>query len=501
MPNEKYKSSKYNHFVPTNEGQVLAFNALSCGLGQMDKESYGIYQRIVNGEITDYTQIPQDLFEKLKDGNFIIPDTTDEIQKLKVANWSARFTNQGFGLTIIPTLQCNFACDYCFEPGTSDNRNDPKRRLMTPEVQNGLVEVVKSMLPQGTLLGITWYGGEPLLGLEVMESLTKRFKEICEEKKAKYSAGIITNGYLLMPEVVNKLTHLGISFAQVTIDGPEEIHNQRRPLVNKGPTYQTIMENLKSIPEDIPFSLAIRVNVDDRNRKHTFQLLEELKKHNLHNRKNISVYFSRVVAYTSSCKDIGEHCIVAREFALEELELYKEAIGLGFKLRYYPVVLVGNCGAVKTNSFVVEPDGALHLCWNTVGRDKMKVGNIENSSVKLNDTYYKWLSCSPFDKKGCENCSILPLCMSGCPYTSIYPSETLSKDKSNCVTWKYNLKEMIQFYVEAKKLGLFVPPKRIAEKTEQGKPKDNNERENYISKLPPYNKQAAEIKKLAQHKQ
>lgn len=66
MPKEIYKASRYNHFVPTNEGKVLAFNALSCGLGQMEKENYEIYQKIVNGEITDYTQVPQDLFEKLK---------------------------------------------------------------------------------------------------------------------------------------------------------------------------------------------------------------------------------------------------------------------------------------------------------------------------------------------------------------------------------------------------------------------------------------------------
>lgn len=372
-------------------------------------------------------------------------------------------------MSIIPTLECNFACDYCYEPGNPDITRNPKRKLMGQEVQDGLVEMIKSMLPQGTTFSVAWYGGEPLLGLEVIGSLTERFKKVCEEKKAKYFGVIVTNGYLLTPEVVEELTKLNVMSCQVTIDGPEEIHNQRRPLVGKGPTYHTIINNLERIPENIPFSISIRVNVDNRNGEHIAGLLEDLKKHSLHNRKNINIYFSRVVAPTSSCKDIGEHCIAAREFAIEELEFYKEAIRLGFKLTHYPATKIGSCGAVRPNSFVVEPDGALHVCWNTVGREEMKIGTIENSSAKLNDRYYTWLSWSPFQKKGCENCSTLPLCMGSCPYMSIYNSETVSKDKGNCVIWKYNLKEMMQFYVEAKELGLFIPPKKMVEKGHAGK--------------------------------
>jgi hypothetical protein len=101
----KYKPSRYNYFVPTDNDNVLAFNALSCGLGQMDKESYQIYQRIVNEEITSYSLVPEDLFEKLKRGNFLIPETSDEVQKLKANHYIARFSNQGLGLTIIPTLE------------------------------------------------------------------------------------------------------------------------------------------------------------------------------------------------------------------------------------------------------------------------------------------------------------------------------------------------------------------------------------------------------------
>ena len=62
-------------------------------------------------------------------------------------------------LTICPTLACNFDCSYCFEKKRSGK--------MTAEVQNQVVSFAETMLmafrPES--LGITWFGGEPLLAL------------------------------------------------------------------------------------------------------------------------------------------------------------------------------------------------------------------------------------------------------------------------------------------------------------------------------------------------
>jgi uncharacterized protein len=452
----KYKTSKYNHFVENSNGKVLAFNAMSRFLGRMDKEDYELYRKIAGGELVRDNEIMRDLLEKLKRGNFLIPETTDEIQKIKARHYMSRFSNQGFGLTIIPTLECNFACDYCYEPGNPQQKR-PKREPMSKEVQDGVVEIVKSRLPEGTEFGVSWYGGEPLLGLEVIESLTERFKKVCEEKKAKYAAGIITNGYLLTPETLDKLLKLNIAFAQVTIDGPEEIHNERRPLAGGGPTYQAIMHNLERIPEDIHFSVSIRINIDKRNRECICGFLRELKERNFHKRKNMNLSFSQVVAENCGCKDIKENCFLTREFAAKDLNLHGEAVKLGFKIHDYPGRSFSGCAAIGSNYFTVEPDGGLHACWETVGRKEMRIGKMEDSVLKLNDNYNKWLSYSPFEKKGCLDCSVLPMCMGGCPYRSIYGGQFSPQQRNTCSLWKYNIEDRMKFYVEAYRMGLFVP--------------------------------------------
>lgn len=452
----KYKSSKYNHFVEGYNGKVLAFNAMSRVLGQMDVEDYETYKKIANGEITDYTQVSRDLFEKLKRGNFLIPEPRDEIQKIKAMHYMARFKHQGFGLTIIPTLECNFACDYCYEPGNPNATKDSQGKIMKRQVQDSIVKIVKWRLSRGTMLGISWYGGEPLLGLQVIESLTEKFTEVCKKKKAKYFAGIVTNGYLLTPEILKKLIRLNITFAQVTIDGPEEIHNKRRPLAGGDPTYQTIMHNLERIPEDIHFSMAIRVNIDKRNKDHVPALLRELKERNLHTRKNIKISFANVMTDNCACTDIKENCIFTSDFATDDLNLYREAVKLGFRIYDYPGPMFSCCAAIGSNYFIVEPDGTLLACWETVGRKDMSIGKIENSILKLNDNYYEWLSYSPFEKKECLNCSVLPICMGGCPYRSIYKSKFSPQQRNTCSFWKYNLKDRMKFYAEASKMGLLI---------------------------------------------
>ena len=73
--------------------------------------------------------------------------------------------------------------------------------------------------------------------------------ELCEEKEITYSAGIITNGYLLTKENAERLKECQVGRVQITLDGPKEIHDVRRPLVNGNGTYDIIMKNIMDVKE------------------------------------------------------------------------------------------------------------------------------------------------------------------------------------------------------------------------------------------------------------
>ena len=46
---EKLKPSRYNHFVDTGDGKRLAFNAMSCGLAEINTESHEVYEALASG--------------------------------------------------------------------------------------------------------------------------------------------------------------------------------------------------------------------------------------------------------------------------------------------------------------------------------------------------------------------------------------------------------------------------------------------------------------------
>lgn len=102
---------------------------------------------------------------------------------------------------------------------------------------------------------VAWYGGEPMLCMDIIESLSRRFIELCEKLDVEYSARIITNGWFFTPENVRVLDECRVTDAQITLDGTAKQHDAHRPLKNGGGTYAHIVENLRNIKTDMQINL------------------------------------------------------------------------------------------------------------------------------------------------------------------------------------------------------------------------------------------------------
>ena len=158
----------------------------------------------------------------------------DELAALETMGRAACGLPHGVGLTICPTMGCNFDCPYCFE--------DHGRGKMSEEVQDDVVALTERMLDASDIknLHVTWFGGEPLLAPGVIASLSKRLMALVEERGGGYDAGITTNGYLLTQDVVDMLERYKVSSMQVTIDGLGPTHDATRRLAGGGPTFERI---------------------------------------------------------------------------------------------------------------------------------------------------------------------------------------------------------------------------------------------------------------------
>ena len=66
---------------------------------------------------------------------------------------------------------------------------------------------------------VTWFGGEPLLAPEIVESLSQRLIALADECGVEYDAGFITNGYLLDQDTVDMLARCKVVALQTTLAG------------------------------------------------------------------------------------------------------------------------------------------------------------------------------------------------------------------------------------------------------------------------------------------
>ena len=201
------KPSEYNLFDHNENGGSTIYNTITGAVISLNEKYTRQY---MNRCYSD-----NDFSENMKRGGFIVPDDIDEKEYiLSLSNRLRNGNSDDYGFTIAPTISCNFRCPYCFEEGHKYN-------TMTQDVVIKTIEFINKKTEKAKSIHVSWYGGEPLLRPDIIGSITK---EINREGK-HYQAAIVTNGYFLDKKMAIFLKEQNVTHAQVTVDGPPDIHN------------------------------------------------------------------------------------------------------------------------------------------------------------------------------------------------------------------------------------------------------------------------------------
>lgn len=436
-----YKPSKYNFFFTTKKGENLAFNGISGGFAYIKKDDEITVKKFIdNPNAKVESKKEEEIFNKLLQGRFILDANLNELSLLKMRFWRSRFNFKGLGITIAPTLNCNFKCIYCYERG----KGAIKHIKMSRKKAEIFIKFISNQIEDGIKnISITWYGGEPLLEIKLIKEISSRIIKICEEKQVSYNAGMITNGYLLTKEKFEAILASKIKSIQITLDGPPEIHNHFRPLVDGSPTFNVILENIKRF---IDFTqgkvkVAIRINIAQGNMDAPFNLIKILEKEGL--KDNVSIYPGQIVSDNSRMS-----CLLDNTFSDIETKFIETLFANGWEIHLPPLPRGTYCGAFIMNSYTIDPQLNLYKCWEAIGVNKLKVGNIaDDGKIKLNEGNLHWLSFDPFEFEECRRCKYLPLCMGGCISKTI--EEKLATGVLNhgkCPPLRYNLLNKLLVY-------------------------------------------------------
>ena len=400
------KRSKYNYVYARGENEYVIYNTYSKALVVLEEGEYAQYRTLC---FTD-PEVEQTLYEN----GILIDASFDETAFLRYCHYSTKFAHETLHLTIAPTMDCNFGCPYCYE-----NRRGGK---MPQNVQAAVVDYIRKMVEEGTrCVELTWYGGEPLLCVDIIASMSRRILKLAEETGCEVKLYMVTNGYLLTPEIVELLDEIGILRVQITLDGLKEHHDARRHLRSGKGTFDKIVENL-SLFEDVPIRVDIRMNVDNENCG-DYQALNDLIE-GLGN-PNITVYPSPV-------EDINKDTVneVSDFMTRGEFESFADQIWKTSKTSRAASTVLDDrycfCNAETEYCYVIDEQGYCYKCWDQVGRVEKACFNILTPEKKNYTNITDFISWDPFSDEKCGGCIYLPICFGGCKF------HRMNKDTTDC---------------------------------------------------------------------
>jgi uncharacterized protein len=371
----------------------------------------------------------------IEDGYFVDDDCDERLLGEMIYN-SAIYANT-LDITILVSEQCNFRCVYCYE--------DFKRGNITEEVMDSFLLFVKNNIHKYSAVKINWFGGEPLLAAKEIEYISSRLIEVCKKNGKPYFAGMTTNGYYLTVDMLKRMLNQKVLNYQITLDGLAATHNKMRVLADGGPTFETIINNLRGIRDTITsrlFRIILRTNISKiqlPNIDNYVQFIHD----EFRNDTRFQCYFRPAGDWGGSrVKSIKNELVSTFD------ELYDSLLHNIAKINvnaYIPLLKLNICNSANRNSFVLGSDGTVYKCTLFFNEDYNKIGRLGGRGKLEIDKYKlaKWISPMADASEKCHTCNIWSLC-----HNRNCPAKAFSKDKitrEDCGYEKKSIDYILQF--------------------------------------------------------
>ncbi len=433
------QASMFNVQVPLPErNEVFLMNTFSDAQLLVSPDVTDLIDRVARGE-RHFSDDERETLGTLVENGFVVTSREDEQVAIGEYFTSVREDRSEMKATVLTTLQCNFACDYCYQGDRDDyNKFASKMSLETAQqTVEWLGQRLDEVRPEK--FHLTLFGGEPLLNLPVAYYLAEHTQALCRERGIRHTVSMITNGLLLTPEVVDRLTPFGLTGVKITLDGDRETHNRLRPLRGRQGTFDRIVENMRRIAGKV--NIVIGGNFDETSWDSYPALLEFLREQEFAD--SISrINFKPIVrekapeapkgviplTVVGTNEKLGGTCMTSAgagggrssSTACDSCHFVDEKMGfLREETRKYGFntidgVHMGPCEIHRRHAYTVGPDGSLYACPGFTGEATQSTGHIGRA-----DDAWRTAAAERFEritahKEQCGDCSFIPVCGGGC---------------------------------------------------------------------------------------
>jgi MoaA/NifB/PqqE/SkfB family radical SAM enzyme len=270
---------------------------------------------------------------------------------------------------IVPMRRCNLSCGYC-------NEYDSVSEPVPLEVMLARVEHLADL---GTSV-ITISGGEPLMhpGLDDIIARIRERGMICT---------LISNGYYLSAERIERLNRVGLDHLEISIDNVE-------PDAVSYKSLRLLEPKLKWLSEHAEFTVAIN-SVVGSGIDNPQDALTIAKR-------------ARELGFLSSVGITHDHDGQLKRLGAREMEIYEEIRGLSGALSFFNSGFQDNLAAGRANRWrcragarylYVDENGIVSYCSQTRGTPGIPL--LEYTRADLRREYATRKECAPYCTVNC----------------------------------------------------------------------------------------------------
>ncbi len=287
-------------------------------------------------------------------------------------------------LIILPTEQCNFRCTYCYEDFSLGKMQKP--------IVAGIKKLLTARVPGLKVLKISWFGGEPLAAKDIVFDISRHAVWLKEQySHFSYLSAMTTNGYHLNVELLNKLNQVGVTEFQISLDGPNEIHNKSRIRADGAGTYEKIWANLIAAHRsNLDFKVILRLHVTPDNILFLPKLMDEINV-NFKNDPRFTIFF-KTIENLGGPNAKSFQVVHGKDKPAILSELYKlvdPRIQINKIENNKPYI----CYAAQGNSFLIRSNGRLGKCTVALNDARNDIGQItpDGEFILDNEKLSPWL--------------------------------------------------------------------------------------------------------------
>jgi uncharacterized protein len=313
---------------------------------------------------------------------------------------------------VAPTWNCNLRCKYCFVDKTGVSDDTP---AMTYETGARVIDALDEGLANVKHICVHLYGGEPFTNLPAIEGMVDRVQE---KTPGRFSFIATTNGTVLSDKVIDIIGKSNMTI-QLSLDGPQDIHDGCRVQANGSPTHQTVIRFLETVRDKTSVHIIAAAVI--RSGSRLLDITDYLRTLPIDNIKAQAVRLPDDSPYALTKAEwelYKQDLMTIAHKVIAEIEAGKSRVDDRFNNRLMQMLSNADrqkfCDAGQTN-FGITPNGDIKACILLTG-PKDYLGHIDDPDPKVwRQKGMDWRA-APLEAR-CKDCSYLNLCGGGCPAT------------------------------------------------------------------------------------